>query len=338
MHHTSTPSAEELQIYTLENKSGIKLQVLNLGASIFRLLVQDRDDQFVNVAVGPKNTEDFLSAEYLKEGKCFGASIGRYAGRISGGGFKINGKRYDIYEENNFHLHGGLRGFQYKIWEKVEIISGFNPSITLKCTSAHGEEGYPGNLEVQVQYTLTAANDLRIEYSATTDQNTHVNLTNHTYFNLSGKGSVSDHYLQIHSEEILETADMLMPTGKIKQLLQENLNFSEGKKINQTLIDDTYILKENKKVAAKLCSEETGIEMTVETNQPAVVIYVPGELPRLWAYSTAISSKFPSICLETQNFPDAPNHPNFPSSVLNSGQTYSNLSVFKFRIRKNAPA
>lgn len=334
MHHIPIPSAEELKVFSLENNQGTKLRILNLGASIFRLFLRDKNSEIVNIAVGPEFPEDFLSEEYLKEGKCFGASIGRYAGRISGGGFKIEGKRYSIYEEDGFHLHGGLRGFQYKIWEMLDKSSGEEPSITLKCFSAAGEEGYPGNMEVQVKYTLTAGNDLIIEYSATTDQSTPVNLTNHTYYNLNGKGSVSDHTLYINSEKTLQTGEKLMPTGEIKELNETILNFSEEKPIGETFIDNTFILKKNIKEAAVLFSSQTGIEMKVETNQAAIVVYAPEDLPGMWKYSTNISKTFPSICLETQNFPDAPNHQNFPCSILHPGEEYLNRSVFKFRLRK----
>ena len=334
MHHIPIPSVENLKTYTLENEQGTKLEILNLGASIFRFFFRDKNSETVNIAVGPQNAEEFLMEDYLKEGKCFGASIGRYAGRISGGGFIIQGNKFRIYEEDGFHLHGGLRGFQYKIWKKVEGSSGNDSSITFSCFSAAGEEGYPGNLEVQVKYTLTAANNLIIEYTATTDQSTPVNLTNHTYYNLNGEGSVSDHFLQIHSEKILETREKLMPTGEIIELQGIILNFSEGKKIGKDFIDDTFILKENQKEAAVLSSSETGIEMRVETNQPSIVVYAPEDLPRWWKYSTNISESYPSICLETQNFPDAPNHKNFPSSILHPGEEYLNRSVFKFRLKK----
>lgn len=138
MHHIPIPSIEDLKIYSLENESGTRLEILNLGASIFRFFLKDKNAEIVNIAVGPEFAADFFSEEYLKEGKCFGASIGRYAGRISGGGFEIKGRRYSIYEENGMHLHGGLRGFQYKIWEKTNESSDRDPSITFTCFSGAG--------------------------------------------------------------------------------------------------------------------------------------------------------------------------------------------------------
>lgn len=185
-----------------------------------------------------------------------------------------------------------------------------------------------------MKYKLTEANDLITEYSATTDESTPVNLTNHTYYNLNGKGSVSDHYLQINSGKILNTGKNRMPSGEIEDLKGKVLDFSEERQIDKTFIDDTFVLKENEKEAAVLFSSETGIEMMVVTNQPAIVVYVPENLPGKWTYSTKISNSSPSICMETQNFPDAPNHQNFPNSILEPGKKYVNRSVFKFRIRK----
>jgi aldose 1-epimerase len=196
------------------------------------------------------------------------------------------------------------------------------------------EEGYPGNLKIEVKYTLSEDDELQIEYSATTDKKTPVNLTNHTYFNLNGNGGVSDHQLCINAENILDVDEKLMPTGKLLPLENHPKNFSEAKEIRQLEVDDTFVLEKDKKIAARVYSSQTGIEMQVITNQPAVVVYIPKHLPEIWEYQTKISSEFPSICLETQNYPDAPNHDNFPSAILNPGETYLNKSQFHFRNKK----
>ncbi|MGM1056578.1 MAG: aldose epimerase family protein [Bacteroidota bacterium] len=333
MNHTSNPSPEDLKIYTLTNNQGTKLQVLNLGASVFSLILIDKNEKPVNVVVGPENAADYISEDYAEENKCFGASVGRYAGRISNGSFQLNGKTYELYQKNGSHLHGGLRGFQSKIWKLEAENSGLDPSLILSCISEDGEEGYPGRLEIEVKYTLTSLNELVIEYTASTTKSSPVNLTNHTYFNLNGKGNVSDHRLFINAEKILETDKELRPSGKFISLNGNSKDFSEERKIQQTTLDDTFVLKENTKITASLYAPETGIEMQVETNQPSVVVYIPKELPRLWNYRTEISDAFPSICMETQNFPDAPNHANFPNSILEPGVKYLNRSVFKFGIR-----
>jgi len=330
-----TPIAtKDLKIYTLTNKKGTQLKILNLGATVFGLLIKDKNGKEVNVVVGPKNPEDYISAEYLDENRCFGASIGRYAGRISNGEFELEGKKYSLFQKNGVHLHGGFRGLQHKIWNLETENKTMNPSITLSCFSEDLEEGYPGNLKIEVKYTLSEDDELQIEYSATTDKKTPVNLTNHTYFNLNGKGSVSNHQLCINAENILEVDEKLMPTGKFLPLENHPKNFSKAKEIRELEVDDTFVLEKDKKIAASVYSSQTGIEMQVFTNQPAVVVYIPGHLPGLWEYQTKISSEFPSICLETQNYPDAPNHNNFPSAILNPGETYLNKSQFHFKNKK----
>ncbi len=333
MNHTSNPSPEDLRIYTLSNDKGTQLQILNLGASVFGLILNDKNGNPVNVVVGPKNSEDYISEKYLEENKCFGSSVGRYAGRISNGSFQLNGKNFELFQKNGSHLHGGFRGFQTKIWKPGAENSGADPSLILSCISEVGEEGYPGRLEIQVKYTLTSENEVIIEYTASTTKSTPVNLTNHTYFNLNGKGNVSDHRLFINAEKILDTDNELRPSGEFTSLKGHSKDFSEERKINQTTLDDTFVLKENTKIAASLYAPKTGIGMQVETNQPSVVVYIPKQLPRSWRYQTEISDTFPSICLETQNFPDAPNHANFPNSILKPGEKYINRSVFKFGIR-----
>jgi len=334
MNKETPITSEDLKIYTLTNKKGTRLKILNLGATIFSLLIKDKNGKEVNVVVGPKNPEDYISAEYLNENRCFGASIGRYAGRISNGGFELEGKRYSLFQKNGVHLHGGFRGLQHKIWNLETENNTMNSSITLSCFSEDLEEGYPGNLKIEVKYTLSENDELQIEYSATTDKKTPVNLTNHTYFNLNGKGSVSDHQLCINAGNILQVDQNLMPTGKLLPLEDHPKNFSEAKEIQHLEVDDTFVLEKDKKIAAIVYSFQTGIEMQVITNQPAVVVYIPKHLPEIWEYQTKISSKFPSICLETQNYPDAPNHTNFPSAILNPGETYLNKSQFIFRINE----
>ncbi|CAM4327075.1 aldose epimerase family protein [Gillisia limnaea] len=333
MNQTSNPSAEDLKIYTLKNVEGTQLQILNLGASVFSLFIKDKNGKPLNVVVGPKNTEDYISEKYAEENRCFGASVGRYAGRISNGSFQLKGKTFELYQKNGAHLHGGFRGFQHKIWKLEAENSGTDPSLIFSCISEDGEEGYPGRLEIEVKYTLKSKNEIIIEYKASTNKSSPVNLTNHTYFNLSGKGSVSDHQLCIKAWNILEVDEKLMPTGKLLPLEEHPKNFSYVKEIEQLEVDDTFVLNNNTRIAASLYSPETGIEMQVETNQPSVVVYIPKQLPRIWQYQTEISDAFPSVCMETQNFPDAPNHDNFPKSILEPGEKYLNRSVFKFRIR-----
>lgn len=325
--------SEDIKHFTLKNQKGTTLGVVNLGAAVFNLWLKDKSGDGVNVVVGPKHSEDFLSEDYLEEGKCFGASVGRYAGRISGGKFELDNEIYTLYQNNGIHLHGGFRGLQHKIWDMESQNFGINPSIILSCFSQDMEEGYPGNLKVKVKYTLTEENELQIEYSAITDKNTPVNLTNHTYFNLSGKGDVCDHKLFVDSDKILEVNGSSMPTGGFVNLNGDIKNFSKAKKIQQNAVDDTFVLKPGEGTVATLFAPQTGIELQVKTNQPAMVVYIPEKLPEKWEYQTDMKNYFPSVCMETENFSDAPNHTNFPSCILHPGEVYRNSSIYKFSVK-----
>jgi len=325
-------NTEDLQVYKLTNAAGTELEILNLGATVFSLKLKDGNGKFINVVVGPKHKEDYLTEAYLKENMCFGASIGRYAGRISEGKFELEGEKFQLYQNDGVHLHGGKSGLQHKMWEVMSQTTGENPTITLNCFSIDGEEGYPGNIKVEVCYTLTEENELKIEYSAEGDKPTILNLTNHTYFNLNGEGSVEDHELQINASEILDVDAKLRPTGKLNDLTSDLKNFSTSKSIDNIQVDDTFVLNKKKNVAASVYSERSKLEMTLTTCEPAVVTFIPKRLPSHWEYSTKISDQFPSICLEAQNFPDAPNHDNFPTAILKSGEIYKNKIVYIFNV------
>ena len=328
-------TSKEIQIYKLINTAGTTLEILNLGASVFSLKMNDSEGNLINIVVGPEKKEDYITEEYLQENMCFGASIGRYAGRISEGEFILDGKALKLFQNDGVHLHGGKQGLQHKVWDMISLTKGANPSISLSCSSKDGEEGYPGNLYVEVCYTLNEENELKIEYTAESDKKTIVNLTNHTYFNLNGVGSVEDHELQINAAKILEVDAKLRPTGVLRTLnLETEKNFSFSKKIENIQVDDTFVLDKLDDIDARVYSAKTKIELILKTNQTAVVIFIPKNLPDYWHYNTKIDKEFPSICLEAQNYPDAPNHANFPSAILDAGNTYSNKISYKFNLVK----
>lgn len=322
---------KDLQIYELENKKGMKLRLLNLGAAVFQLLVKDHKGDLIDVAVGSKDPETFLTTLYEEKNRCFGASVGRYAGRISNGRFQLQGKEYQLSEKNGVHLHGGNRGLQHKLWNLEEETQD---SLILSCNSEDGEEGYPGKLKVMVIYTLTEDNELIVEYTATTNKATPVNLTNHTYFNLNGGKDITDHELFLDAEKILKVDEKLRPTGEFISLGTHKKNFSSSRPIGMTEVDDVYILKKQNPVAAGLFAPQTQIGLQISTNQPAVVVYIPKNLPELWEYKTE-PTDFPSVCLEAQNFPDAPNQANFPSAILEPGEEYTSHTVFQFTTGKD---
>ncbi len=322
------------KVITLTNSNGLELKISNFGATIISLIVPDKNQELINVVVGLESAEEYIKQSYLEKGLYLGCSVGRYAGRISKGYFKINNEIYPIYNENGVHLHGGRIGFDKKYWEVEKLNEGRNSQVTLSCISEHLDEGYPGNLKTSVTYQLTEENEVKIIYKATTDAETPVNLTNHTYYNLNGKGSVLDHNLMINSPFYLEVDEQLIPSGKLINSGNTSFDRNEiallGRK-DFTGFDDTFVLGDAK-LKVVLASNKTGIQMEVFTNQPASVVYTPVQLPDL-PYKKGISySKFSAICFETQNFPDAPNNKIFPSSILKPEEEYMNETVLKFSV------
>jgi len=321
---------EKLKTITISNDYGLELTVINYGATIQSLKVLDKNGKKVNVVVGLQNPEDYSKDCYQKHNVYLGCSIGRYAGRISGGSFSIADETFKVPTDNGIHLHGG-NGFDKKFWF-VDNISEDGTSITLSHKSKHLDQGYPGNLEVFVTYSLNNS-QLEISYTATTDRTTIVNLTNHSYFNLDGKSSILDHSLKINNTHHLEVDKKLIPTGKL--LESENTRFDVSSKsiINSDHFigfDDTFVLNKNIDHAAILSSEKTGIQMKVITNQPALVIYTKDRFPEIPL--TSAYKEYPAICFEAQNFPDAPNNHHFPSAILQPNEAYKNKTVFSFSL------
>lgn len=317
----------ETKVIKLKNSSGAELEILNYGATIIGLNIPDKNNNPVNVVVSLENEIDYVNEAH----PCLGSSIGRYAGRISRGKFLLNGIEYPLYNEEGVHLHGGKIGFDKKYWE-IEQVS--DSKVVLSIESKDMEEGYPGNLKASVTYELTEQNEVKISYSALTDKATPVNLTNHAYYNLEGEGDVLNHKLLINSTNTLEVSPQLLPSGKLIPTKDNRFDRTDLEVIGRedfVGFDDAFVLaKEESK--AVLISNKTGIKMEVFTNQPACVVYTPVELGDLPIKNNAKYNKFSSICFETQNFPDAPNNENFPSSILKPGKVYVNESIFKFSI------
>ncbi|WP_422858514.1 aldose epimerase family protein [Flagellimonas sp. S174] len=323
-----------MEVIKLANSKGMEMEVCSYGATLMSLKVPDRNNDLVNVVVGLDNAEAYASPEFQEHNLYLGCTVGRYAGRISKGLFELEGKKYSLENENGVHLHGGSTGFDKKNWEVLSTESSRSNNVKFGLQSQHMEGGYPGNIKVTVEYELLESNALRILYKATTDQTTVLNLTNHAYYNLNGEGSVSEHYLQINSNKILELDKKKLPTGKILNCSKTHYDFvnkAKIKKIMESGLDTVYVLSP-KPFSAALYSEKSGICMKVLSKQPAVVIYTPPEFPNVNFKDDATYSVFPAICFETQNFPDAPNNKHFPSCVLRSGETYTNETVLDFKI------
>lgn len=288
----------------------ITLIVLDYGAIIQKLLVKDKEGNTINVVVGKE-----FPSDYPFDTKALGASVGRYAGRISNGGYVLDRETYPLYEQKGIHLHGGKKGFHKRDWTIEEVHHGKEPYIKLSYLSKHLEEGYPGNLQATVTYKLSN-NALHIMYEAITDRTTVVNLTNHSYFRMDHDSIIDDYRLQLNCPKMLETFADKLPTGKVVSTSETPFDFLQEKEIGSIRLDTPFVLSSNSKFAAKVVSKKSGISLHVRTNQPAIVVYTPPE--------------FPAICFETQNFPDAPNHEHFPSSVLRPGELYENISEFTF--------
>jgi aldose 1-epimerase len=298
-----------LEQISIKNKH-LTLNVLNYGAIIQHLWVNDRNGRPTNIVVGHDDPQAYLQDPFF-----LGACIGRYAGRISNGGFTLEGKRYDLYTKEGVHLHGGKEGFDKKYWRVVEVHHGEHPFVTLSHTSEHLEEGYPGTLTARVTYKLVG-NALQILHSAVTDRTTVVNLTNHSYFQLDAEPGIAHYNLRLNSKGIQEMDQQLLPSGRIAPVNGTPYDFLEEKKINGMRLDTAFVLDGHIKEATYVSSPVSGISMKVITDQPAVIVYTP--------------PGFPAICFETENYADAPNHPEFPSSVLRPGEEYSNGSTFQF--------
>lgn len=332
---------KQVGLYTLKNDNGLVVQITNYGARIVSLWTPDKHGDFDDIVTGFDNISD-----YLKQGEYFGATVGRYANRIAKGTFQLDGMTYSLACNNDEnHLHGGTKGFWGAVWD----VENHNDNrIELSYLSRDMEEGYPGNLDVTVVYTLNNNNELTIEYDAETDKTTIVNLTHHSFFNLKGfgKGSINDHLLEIDADAITPVDEGLISTGAYLAVEDTPFDFRTPKHIGQDLEEDdsqltyglgydhNWVLNENKedvRFAARLTEPESGRTMEVYTNEPGLQFYggnflngsENGKYGKTYAFREA-------LCLETQHFPDSPNHPNFPSTTLKKGDHYQSICIYKF--------
>lgn len=322
---------EKILRYTLLNDNGAELTVINFGATITSLKIPSNDGK-TDVVLGFDTIDDYIASQTLPAPPYFGAVIGRYAGRIKNGRFTLNGKEYQLSANNNSNtLHGGVNGFDRVLWQ---VVKAGPTAITFKYVSADGEENFPGELRVEVTYTLTENNEVIIEYRAESTEDTIINLTQHSYFNLDGHtGSISHQQLVLNSESLLEIDDQNMPSGAIVKAADKGFDFSNaGTPVYG--IDDSFILRDTSSAAAVLTSSKTGLQMSVYSDQPSVHIYVGGNLfGKLKGKEGADYTTTSGICFESQNYPDAPNQPDFPNAVLKKGEIYKQKTKWKFELK-----
>lgn len=334
-------------LYILKNSNGMQAAITNFGGRLVSLLVPDKDGKLTDVVIGFDSVQQYQASTE----PYFGATIGRYGNRIAKGKFTLDGKQYSLATNNGTNtLHGGKKGFQYVVWDAKQTGDSV---LELTYLAKDMEEGYPGNLQVKVIYTLTKANELKLDYEATTDKKTVVNLTNHAFFNLNGQGSgtINNHVLMIHADSYTPVDSTLIPTGKNEPVANTPFDFRSptmiGKNVdaNDTQIkngkgyDHNFVLNENKgtglNTAAIVTGDKTGIVMEVLTQEPGIQFYGGNFMHSKNKMKDGGMDDFrTAFCLETQHFPDSPNQPAFPSTVLEPGKTYKTSSVYRFSIKK----
>lgn len=340
-----TPDGAAIDRYTLRNMHGVEADIINYGGIVTSLRVPDRTGALGDVVLGFDTLEP-----YTREHPYFGSLIGRYGNRIARGRFELNGVTYSLACNNPpNHLHGGPDGFHRRVWTAHERETAQGPSLELGYVSRDGEEGYPGTLSVTVVYTLTDANELRIDYTATTERDTIVNLTNHSYFNLAGSGNVLDHELEVGASRFLLIDPTFIPLGELRPVQGTPMDFTTPTRIGaqidaddeQTRIaggyDHNWVLDKpagELGFAARLLDATTGRVMEVLTTQPGVQFYSGNQLDgSLIGKGGRRYEQHAALCLETQHFPDSPNQPQFPSTVLRPGETYQHTTVYRFTVR-----
>jgi aldose 1-epimerase len=321
------PNGEKVYLYTLGNKQGVEASITNYGGAITSIMTPDRNGVFGDVVLGYDTLD-----EYIKNPRYLGALIGRFANRIARGKFSLNGVECQLAQNNGQnHLHGGTKGFDKRVWQASEISSGLH----LEYLSKDGEENYPGNLNVAVDYSVNDDNELRIDYDATTDKDTIVNLTNHSYFNLAGDGTILDHELLLHADSFTPVSEDLIPTGEISSVDGTPMDFRTRRVIGNGGYDHNFVLRDWKsrflRSAARLSDPKSGRVMEVLTTHSGIQFYSGNFLDgSLIGKGGVAYHKYAGLCLETQHFPDAPNQPAFPSTVLRAGETYFENTIYKF--------
>ena len=331
---------EKITQYTLTNPSGMIVKIINYGGTVTDIIVPDKNGKAGNVVLGYDSLGGFLQ----RGNPYFGCLVGRYANRIANAKFTLDGKEYKLAANNSVNtLHGGLKGFDKRVWKASDINTDSISSIKFSYDSKDMEEGYPGNLHTEVVYTLTKDNELKIEYTATTDKATPVNLTNHCYFNLSAgtDSTILDHELMLRATRFTPVNGQLIPTGRIDTVKGNAMDFTSAKKIGKEIAkvdggyDHNWVFQkpENRfDLVASLYHQPSGRFMEVRTTEPGIQFYsgnfLDGTLKNTRGGVKYV--KHAGLCLETQHFPDSPNQPAFPSTILEPGETYQQITVYKF--------
>lgn len=343
----TTINNKMLRLFTLKNRNGVKVEITNFGGKVVSIQVPDKHGDFDDIVLGYDNVEGYINGNPY-----FGALVGRCANRISGGKFTLEGIDYQLAQNiGENHLHGGIKGFNDVVWDAKQLEINGGQAIELTYLSKDGEENYPGNLSVKVTYSLSENNELKIDYLASTDKTTIVNLTHHSFFNLAGEGNgdVLNHEILINADAFTVTDKDSIPTGEIRSVKATPMDFRKAKTIGKDIeadyeqliwgngFDHNWVLNKNTKelsFAASAYEPNSGRFMEVWTDQPGMQLYTGNYLDgsdigkggKAYHRRTA-------FCFETQHFPDTPNHPEFPSTILNPGEAYKQTCIYKFSVK-----
>ena len=341
-----TPEGEQVRLYSLTNANGLKAQVMTYGAIVTSLEVPDRKGQMDDIVLGYDNLQD-----YIKETPYFGAIVGRYGNRIAKGKFTLDGVTYTLATNNNGnHLHGGVKGFDKVVWEDQPVWRPDGVGVKLSYLSRDGEEGYPGNLKATVTYILTNDDELRIEYEATTDKATPVNLTHHGYFNFTGaERDILGHELMLNADRFTPVDAGLIPTGELRPVAGTPMDFTRATAIGARIENDyeqlqfgggydhNWVLNKEGKdmtLAAVVYEPTSGRVMKVYTAEPGIQFYAGNFLDgTITGKEGKVYKHRYGFCLETQHYPDSPNKPDFPSTILHPGQKYETTTIYRFSTR-----
>ncbi len=343
-HHVGTlPGGQPALIFTLQNAAGATAAILNYGGTLMSLQVPDAKGELADVVLGLASWEDYLEGHPM-----LGTLIGRYGNRIAHGAFSLDGQTYQLARNlPPHHLHGGEKGYDKVVWEGETEATPAGESVLLRYLSPAGEAGYPGNLSIEVRYTLTPDHALQIDYRATTDAPTVVNLTQHAYFNLAGagQGDILDHEVRLFASHYTPIDETVIPTGEILPVRGTAFDFTspvaigtrlamkEEQLVRGTGFDHNFVLDEPGGVlglAARVRDPQSGRSMEVLTTQPGVQFYTANHVSELKGRDGAIYQPHSAFCLETQHFPDSPNQPHFPSTRLDPGAVYEEQTVYRF--------
>lgn len=344
----SLPSGEQILLYTFRNSKDVSVSITNFGGRVVKVLTPDRNGEITDIALGFDDLEG-----YLEDNPYFGALVGRYANRIANAQFVLDGHIYKLAANDGSNsLHGGSRGFDKVVWTPSDTTVDGEPALELRYLSVDGEDGYPGNLDVHVTYRLTEGNELYIEYRATTDKKTVLNLTNHSYFDLSGEGqgNVLDHVVSIDADRFTPVDQNLIPTGELKSVAGTPFDFRTPMRVGERIdekneqlklgigYDHNFVLNRTGSglaFAARAVEPKSGRVLEVLTTQPGLQFYSGNHLTGSVIGKGGVTYGFRmGFCLETQHFPDSPNHREFPSTELSPGEEFRSTTVFRFAVEQ----